>query len=200
MSSLVIAVIVGLAFGFALDRVGASNPGYIIRMLNLTNMHLMKTILLGVGVASVLTFGGLMLGLVDPAHFDVKTAYLGVFVGGLMLGVGFAVAGYCPGTGLVALAAGRKDALFFLAGGLLGAFAYALAYSGVKATGILDGILGGKTAIGAIPGTQYPALIASVPGEVLGIVLGLVFILVATLLPARILGDGRPAGRAAPAE
>ena len=40
----------GATFGAVLDRVGATNPGYIIRMLNLTHLHLMKTILLAIGV------------------------------------------------------------------------------------------------------------------------------------------------------
>ena len=79
------AIVLGAAFGFVLDRIGATNPGYIIRMLNLSNLHLMKTILMGIGVAATLTFAGLMTGLVDPGHLAVKTAYVGVFVGGILL-------------------------------------------------------------------------------------------------------------------
>lgn len=67
-TTIILAIILGAAFGFALDRVGATNPGYIIRMLNLSNLHLMKTILTGIGVASILTFGGLLLGLFDVGN------------------------------------------------------------------------------------------------------------------------------------
>jgi len=133
---ILLAILIGAAFGFVLDRVGATNPNYIIRMLNLSNLHLMKTILAGIGVASIFLFGGLLLGLVDPGHLSVKTAYLGVFIGGLLLGLGFAVAGYCPGTGLTALATGRVDALFFVIGGLVGAGAYMLTYAGIAETGL----------------------------------------------------------------
>jgi hypothetical protein len=196
MTTILLAIIIGAAFGFTLDRIGATNPGYIIRMLNLTNLHLMKTILMGIGVASVLLFSGLLAGLVEPGHLSVKTAYLGVFVGGVLLGLGFAVAGYCPGTGLTAAATGRVDALFFVGGGLLGAAAYMLTYTGVKATGLLDGILGGKATLGAIAGTKYPALFAGVPGEVIGLVMGIVLIAIAALLPDRFT----PAPRAVPAE
>jgi hypothetical protein len=47
-------------------------------MLNLSDLHLMKTILAGIGVASILTFGGLLIGVVDPGHLSVKMAYGGV--------------------------------------------------------------------------------------------------------------------------
>jgi len=196
MTEIVLAVIIGAAFGFTLDRIGATNPDYLIRMLNLSNLHLMKTILAGIGVASVLTFGGMLAGVVDPGHVIIKAAYLGVFVGGLLLGLGWAVSGYCPGTGLAALATGRLDALFFVIGGLVGAAAYMASYATIAATGILDPILGGKTTIGAISGTKYPALLTSVSGEWLGLALGVALILVAWLLPQRV---STPDGRVAPA-
>ncbi len=74
MDMIILAIVIGAAFGFALDRVGATNPNLIIGMLRLGRMHLMKTILLGIGTGSVLLFGGLLLGLVDPGHLSVKAA------------------------------------------------------------------------------------------------------------------------------
>lgn len=188
MTTFILAIVIGAAFGAVLDRVGATNPGYIIRMLNLSNLHLMKTIMLAIGTGSVLMFGGLLAGVVDPGHLSVKDAYIGVFVGGVLLGVGFAVAGFCPGTGLTAAATGRKDAVFFVVGGLVGAAAYMGSYAWVKSTGVLDDILGGKTTVGAIAGTKYPALLESVSGEVAGIVIGIVFIALAAVLPVRLRG------------
>lgn len=183
MDTIVLAIVLGAAFGFVLDRVGATNPDYIIRMLNLSNLHLMKTILAGIGIASILVFGGLLLGVVDPGHLSVKTAYIGVFVGGILLGLGFAVAGYCPGTGLTAMATGRVDALFFVVGGLVGAAAYMVSYASVEATGILQPIAEGKTTLGLVAGTKFPALFDTVPGEWLGVGLGAAFIVIAALLP-----------------
>jgi hypothetical protein len=198
MSGIILAIIIGGAFGFTLDRIGATNPNYIIRMLNLTDLHLMKTILTGIGVASVLMFGGLLAGLVDPGNLSVKATYFGVFVGGLLLGIGFAVAGYCPGTGLTAAATGRLDALFFILGGLLGAGAYMATYAWVKTTGILDNMAGGKTTLGQIGGTDYPALFPSLSGEWLGLGLGVALIAIAWALPKRFTGSG--AKHAMPAE
>lgn len=184
MSGILLALVIGGAFGFVLDRVGASNPALIGRMLNLTNLNLMKAILLAIGTGSVLMFGGQMIGLVDVGHMSVKSAELGVFLGGLLLGAGWALAGYCPGTGVVAAASGRKDALFFIAGGLLGAVAYMVSYPTWKAWGVLDPIAGGKVTLGTVPGAKYDGLLA-VPGDVLGIVLGLAFVAVAFALPER---------------
>lgn len=197
MDTIILAIVLGAAFGFALDRVGATNPGYIIRMLNLTDLHLMKTILAGIGVASILLFAGLMLGLVDPGHLSVKAAYYGVFAGGLLLGIGFAIAGYCPGTGLTALATGRIDALFFVVGGLFGAGAYMLAYGSIAGTGLLEKIAGGDATLGTVSGTGYPSVFGSVSGEWLGLAIGVGFVLIAWLLPPRLSG-GRKVS--APAE
>ena len=191
MTSIILAIVIGVAFGAALDRVGAANPNYIGKMLNLTNLNLAKTIMLAIGVGSILMFGGQMMGLVDVAHMSVKSAYVGVFIGGLMLGAGWALAGYCPGTGVVAAASGRKDALFFIAGGLLGAAAYMVTYPAWKSWGILDKIAGGKVTLGSVPGAKYEGL-SALPGDILGLVLGLGFVALAFALPERILS--KPSG------
>ncbi|MDV7142384.1 YeeE/YedE thiosulfate transporter family protein [Tropicimonas sp. TH_r6] len=191
MTSILLALIIGAAFGAVLDRIGASNPNFIGKMLNLTNLHLMKTILLAIGSGSVLMFAGQMAGLVDVGHMSVKSAYLGVFVGGVLLGIGWALSGYCPGTGLVAAATGRRDALAFIAGGLLGAAAYMATYPAVKDTGLLDAIAGGKVTLGSVPGAKYEG-VTTLPGDILGIALGLAFIVVAFLLPERIAGEPDP--------
>ncbi|MGX9349995.1 DUF6691 family protein [Shimia sp. W99] len=187
--NILLALLIGAAFGATLDRIGATSPNWIIRMLSLRNLHLMKTILLAIGTGSILMFGGQMLGLVDVGHMSVKTAYVGVFLGGLMLGAGWAASGYCPGTGVCAAASGRKDALFFIAGGLLGAAAYMVTYPAWKGSGLLDKIAGGKVTLGAVPGAEYEGLVG-MSGDVLGIVLGAVFVLVAFLLPERLVGEG----------
>ena len=197
MTSILLAIVIGAAFGAVLDRIGASNPGLIGRMLNLTDLNLMKTILLAIGTGSVLMFGGQILGLVDVGHMSVKTAYLGVILGGVLLGAGWALAGYCPGTGVVAAASGRRDALFFIAGGLLGAAAYMVTYPGWKASGLLDKIAGGKVTLGTVPGSGYDGL-TSIPGDVLGLILGLCFVAIAFALPERLVAGSK--GHPAPAE
>lgn len=188
MTTIVLAIVIGAAFGAVLDRIGATSPNWIGRMLSLKNLHLMKTILLAIGTGSVLMFAGQILGLVDVGHMDVKAAYIGVFIGGLMLGAGWAAAGYCPGTGVAAAASGRRDALFFVAGGLLGAAAYMVTYPAWQATGLLEGA---KLTLGTVPDAGYEGLVA-LRGDIVGIVMGLAFIAVAFALPERPLGHAKP--------
>lgn len=189
MLSIFLAIVIGAAFGAVLDRIGATNPNLIGRMLNLTNLHLMKTILLAIGTASVLMFAGQMVSLVDVAHMSVKAAYAGVFIGGLLLGLGWAASGFCPGTGVAAAASGRRDALAFVAGGLLGAAAYMVTYPAWKASGLLDGA---KLTLGSVPGSKVDALVPAISGDLVGILVGLVFIVVAFLLPDRIVSGPKP--------
>ncbi len=188
MTTILLAILIGAAFGAVLDRIGATNPNWIIRMLNLTSLHLMKTILLAIGVGSILMFAGQMAGLVDVGHMSVKAVYVGVAIGGLLLGAGWAASGYCPGTGVCAAASGRYDAWFFIIGGLLGAAAYMLSYPFWKATGLLSG---SKMTLGAVPGADYPALI-NLPGDVVGLAMGVLFVIVAFVLPERLAGQGAP--------
>ncbi|WP_018701354.1 YeeE/YedE thiosulfate transporter family protein [Amorphus coralli] len=187
--SLGLAIVIGAAFGFVLDRVGATNPNVIVGMLSLRRLALMKTILLAIGTGSILMFGGQMLGLVEVGHMSVKAAYAGVFIGGLMLGLGWAAAGYCPGTGVAAAATGRRDALFFIAGGLLGAAAYMATYPTWKASGLLDSVAGGKVTLGQVPGAAYEGILP-VAGDLLGIALGLVFVVIAFVLPSQVVSGG----------
>lgn len=185
---LILAIILGLLFGFALNRAGATNPENIINMLSLRDLHLMKSILFAIGLSAVFLFFGLAAGLIDPSHVSVKSAYIGVVVGGALLGLGFAVAGYCPGTGLAALATGRRDALFFVIGGLLGAFIYTLSYGWLsEKTDLFREIAGGSVTLAETGNTKYTSLITSLPGSFIGIGIGLILIIVAWLLPKKIL-------------
>lgn len=180
---LALACILGTLFGFVLHRISASDPQFIIDMLRLKDLHLMKTILFGIGVSSAILFLGMVSGIIDAGHLSVKASTLGVIAGGALLGVGWAVAGFCPGTGLVALGSGRKDAIAFVAGGLAGALAYALSYSTVKSTGLLESIIGGKTTLVTTGNDAYEAVLAQLPGAATGFVLAVCFMLVGWFLP-----------------
>ena len=195
---LLLALFLGTLFGFVLHRVGASNPENIINMLRLTDLHLMKAILFAIGASSTVLFIGMAIGWIDPGHLSVKASFGGVILGGAILGLGFGTAGYCPGTGLAALGDGRRDAVAFVLGGLAGAFAYMLSFPAIQATGLLDDIAGGKSTLAITGNDAYPALIAGLPGWLVAFVIGVLFMVVARMLPrfpgsgSRSVPDGLP--------
>lgn len=179
----VLAILLGTAFGFALNRAGAANPQYIINMVRLTDLRLMKIILFAIGLSSLLLFGGLALGVVEIGNLSVKTAHWGVIVGGMILGLGFAIAGYCPGTGLAALAAGRRDGIPFLLGGFAGAFAYVLAYGAIEQTGIFGKIAGGSVTLAQTGAEKYPSLLPEMPALAIAGGIAVVLMVIAFVLP-----------------
>ena len=183
--NIVFAIVLGIFFGFALQRVGATNPQNIINMLRLKDLHLMKAIFFAIGISSTLLFLLMGIGVIDAGHLSVKSSYIGVIIGGALLGLGFAVAGYCPGTGLTALAEGRKDALFFIGGGLLGALIYTLIFGSIKGSWLFDKIAGGKVML-ATSSEKFQALLPMIPGTALVAVIGGVFMLIAWKLPQKV--------------
>ncbi len=177
-----IAVILGSLFGFIMHKAGATNPQIIINMLRLKNLHLMKAILLGIGISNLALFLLLATGVVDPLHVSVKSSYVGVIIGGVLLGIGWAISGFCPGTGVIAIGSGRKDALPFILGGLVGAFIYMLVYEKLVGSILLDK-LGGKTTLAVTGNENFPALFPDVPGIVVAGIIAIVFIIIAWMLP-----------------
>jgi len=68
------------------------------------------------------------------AEYHVKPAnLLGVALGASLFGIGMVLYGYCPGTGVAAIATGSLHALVGFAGMLVGAVLYALSYSWIEA-------------------------------------------------------------------
>lgn len=131
MKNYVIATLAGLVMGALIQRVRASNPAMIARNLRLEDLSIIKFMATAIAVGMVLTFA---INQVSPVHYGIKPAYLvGVGLGGLIFGVGFGLGGYCPGTCVVGAGEGRKDALWTIAGGILGALVFTLAYSAVVA-------------------------------------------------------------------
>lgn len=182
---IILAIVLGSLFGFALHRVGATNPQIIVNMLRLTDLHLMKVILFAISISSALLFVGLATGAVDPLHLSVKTSYWGVLIGGILLGIGWALAGYCPGTGVAALGDGRKDAIFFVLGGLCGAAIYMCIYSALKGSALMEEILGGKATLAATPNESFNAIISGIPGIVVALIAAIAFGVIAWKLPGR---------------
>lgn len=181
--NILLAIILGTLFGFALDRAKASNPQKIINMLRLKDFHLMKVILFAIGFSSLMLFVLLALNLIDAGHLNIKKSYPGVIVGGAILGIGFAIGGYCPGTSIVAAGRGRKDAIIFILGGLLGAFFYMLIFGLLKDTALFNPFAGGAATFAETTNAKFPALIKNLPALLIAGPIALIFMATAFLLP-----------------
>jgi uncharacterized membrane protein YedE/YeeE len=123
------ALLVGVAMGALIQRVQASSPGMILKNLRLENLSIIKFMATTIAVGMILIYG-LDLAFPQTLHFDIKPTYvIGVTLGGLIFGVGFAVGGYCPGTCVVGIGEGRRDAIAAIIGGVVGALAFTLLYN-----------------------------------------------------------------------
>ncbi len=131
---LVLGLLIGMAFGIILQLGGASSYRKIMGSLLLKDMDIIKLILMAIAVGTV---GIYALDLADMAKLSIKPTYVvGIIIAGLIFGVGFAVAGYCPGTCVVAAGEGKTDAIATILGGLTGAMLFALVYP------MLGGLMG----------------------------------------------------------
>ncbi len=169
-----ITFLIGLVFGATLSLGGASSHRMIINALRLKDLRLMKIIM------TALAVGVLGVSLVDAAgmaHLKIKPLYLlGVAFGGVLFGIGFALAGYCPGTCIVATAERKKDAVFTLLGGVLGATTFGLLYP------IIEPVFIKPINFGEV---RVPDLLG-VPPLAVAVLLAAVLLTAAWLLPDRI--------------
>lgn len=128
----ILGLITGVLFGFALHRVGFSRCGIVMRGLAFKDFTMLKVMLTAIMVGMV---GAAVLATFFPeyAHLKVKPLYVwGMVLGGLIFGVGMAIAGYCPGTALVGLGGGVRDGLLAVLGGLTGALVFILVYPALE--------------------------------------------------------------------
>ena len=95
---ILLAIILGAFFGYALYKVGATSPKKILSMLRLENLHLAKVILFAIGLSSVLLYLANLVGIFNIDHLSVKSLNTGVILGGIIFGLGFGSIGTCPGT------------------------------------------------------------------------------------------------------
>jgi hypothetical protein len=124
------AIPLGMLFGVLLHRGGVADYDVIVnqfRLRDFTVLKIMFTAIVvgGLGVWSLHAFGF--------AQYHIKPAnLLGVILGAALFGVGMVLYGYCPGTGVAAMATGSLHAATGFAGMLAGSVLYALTYPWVE--------------------------------------------------------------------
>jgi uncharacterized membrane protein YedE/YeeE len=131
--SLVVAFVLGTGFGFFLERAGFGSARKLAAQFYLYDMSVFKVMFTAIVTALLGVTYLAWIGWLDLSQvYLVPTHLVPQIVGGLVLGVGFVVGGYCPGTSVASLATGRVDGLVYAFGIGAGTLVYAEVYPAIK--------------------------------------------------------------------
>jgi len=123
------AFLIGTGFGFALEQGGFSSSRKLAGMFYGYDTTVLKVFFTAAIVAMIGSQLMNYLGLLNLNQVYVNEFYVTAsIVGGIIMGAGFIMGGFCPGTGLCAMSIGKIDAIVFVAGGMAGAFVFAETY------------------------------------------------------------------------
>lgn len=126
-----LAIPMGILFGVLLHRSGVANYNVIVNQFRFRDFTVLKVMFTAIVVGGI---GVLILKAAGHAEYHIKPAnMLGVTLGAALFGVGMVLYGYCPGTGVAALATGSLHALSGFIGMLFGGVLYALSFAWVDA-------------------------------------------------------------------
>jgi hypothetical protein len=128
-AGMVSGLVCGLLFGYVLENAGFGSPCKLTAQFSLRDWSVFKVMFTAIVVAASGLYGLTLAGLLDAEAVFVPTSLvMAAAIGGVLVGAGFAVGGYCPGTSVVGLFSGRLDALVFIGGLLLGTWVFAGLY------------------------------------------------------------------------
>ena len=120
---LMLGALFGIVFGFLLQKGGVAKYNVLMGILLLEDFTVVKVMMTAILVGTVGIFTLHAMGLVK-LHIK-PTRYAANVMGGLLFGVGFALLGYCPGTGAAALGQGNYDAIVGIIGLMAGSYLFA---------------------------------------------------------------------------
>lgn len=123
--SYLVFLIIGFGFGFTLEMSGFGNSKKLAAQFYFTDLTVLKVMFTAIVVGMVLIFSAVGLGVLDYNLVWVNLTYLSSgLLGGIIMGVGFIIGGFCPGTSVVSASTGKIDGMIFLLGGFFGAFLF----------------------------------------------------------------------------
>jgi hypothetical protein len=170
LSAMASGLICGAAFGFVLENAGFGSPRKLNAQFQLTDWSVFKVMFTAIVVAAVGLWGLRVLGFIPPDTLFVPQALImASALGGALVGAGFAIGGYCPGTSIVGLFSGRIDALVFIGGIVIGTFAFADFYGpAIRSVMAIGEIIDGDTITDAY-GVSEPVILGALAVSLVGI-------------------------------
>lgn len=119
----------GVLFGFVLEGAGFGSSRKLMAQFHLKDWAVFKVMLTAVIVCALGLWIAESLAIIGPKSVYIPTLYLwATALGGVLIGAGFAIGGYCPGTSAVGLASGRGDAASFILGMMAGTIIFAAGF------------------------------------------------------------------------
>ena len=120
-----IAILIGLAFGFILESSGFSSSRKLAGVFYGYDFAVLKVFFTAALVALIGMYYMDYLGYMDITQLYIHPTYLwGAIIGGAIMGIGFVSGGFCPGTSLCAVAIGKIDAIAYVIGAMIGIFIF----------------------------------------------------------------------------
>ena len=170
LSAMASGLICGAAFGFVLENAGFGSPRKLNAQFQLTDWSVFKVMFTAIVVAAVGLWALRVLGFIPPDTLFVPQALImASALGGALVGAGFAIGGYCPGTSIVGLFSGRIDALVFIGGIVIGTFAFADFYGpAIRSVMAIGEIIDGDTITDAY-GVSEPVILGVLAVSLAGI-------------------------------
>ena len=127
--NLIVALVMGLFFGFFLERGGLGNPHKLTGVFYLTDFAVPKAMFTAILVAATGLCALSDLKVLDMSRVWIIPTFLWPqLVGGTLFGLGYLISGYCPGTAVAGLASGRVDALIAMLGIGAGTLLFSISY------------------------------------------------------------------------
>ena len=154
--SLALAAIIGIAFGWTLERAGLGSARKLVGQFYFTDFTVFKVMFTAILVAMLGVFWLGRAGVLDISRVHMPETFLAPqLLGGALFGIGFVVAGLCPGTSCVAAATGRVDGASVVLGMFAGVAVGGLAFDptrvfddgSVRGAATLPGLLGLSTGV-----------------------------------------------------
>nr|WP_321407535.1 YeeE/YedE thiosulfate transporter family protein [uncultured Carboxylicivirga sp.] len=120
-TNLLMAFIIGIGFGFVLERSGFSSSRKLAGMFYGYDTTVLKVFFTAAIVAMLGLLFFSLFGWIDLSLVYINPTFLwSAMVGGAVMGAGFITGGFCPGTAFCALSIGKLDALAFIGGLVIG--------------------------------------------------------------------------------
>jgi hypothetical protein len=125
----IVALIIGILFGAILEQAGFSTSKKLVGLFYGYDFTVLR-VFFTAGIVA-------MIGVMALSHYgllDINLTYINptflwsAIIGGLIMGLGFVVGGFCPGTSVCAAAIGKIDAMIFIGGAAIGVLIFAEGY------------------------------------------------------------------------